>query len=72
MTQEEECVMGTWLEKFLLYDNVTSGFNDSEAVRGWLSASLVDGILTVTYKPSDDSEFEAATERYRVQRLGDS
>ncbi len=37
---------------------------------GYLSVSLHDGILTVTYEPSADSEFEAATERYRVQRMG--
>jgi len=36
---------------------------EEECVMGYLSASLVDGILTVTYKPTADSEFEAATER---------
>jgi hypothetical protein len=39
---------------------------------GYLSVSLHDGILTVTYEPSADSEFKAATERYRVQWMGDS
>jgi len=38
---------------------------------GYLSVSLHDGILTVTYKPIADSEFEVATERYLIERLSD-
>ena len=63
--------MGRWLETFLNHNgDGSSDLDDSDEVMGYLSASLVDGILTVTYEPRDDSEFEAATERYRVQRMG--
>jgi len=63
--------MDTWLEKFIDHNgDGSSDLDDGDEVMGYLSVSLHDGILTVTYKPIADSEFEAATERYRVQRLG--
>jgi hypothetical protein len=65
--------MGRWLEKFIDHNgDGSSDLDDSDEVMGYLSASLVDGILTVTYKPTADSEFKAATERYLIERLSDS
>ena len=65
--------MGRWLETFLNHNgDGSSDLDDSDEVMGYLSASLVDGILTVTYKPTADSEFKAATERYLIERLSDS
>jgi hypothetical protein len=67
--------MGRWLEKFIDHNgDGSSDLDDSDEVMGYLSASLVDGILTVTYKPwaSPPSVFKAATERYLIERLSDS
>jgi len=63
--------MGKWLKTFIGQNDGSSDFNDSDEVMGWLSARLDSDVLTVTYKPSDDSELRAATERYRVSPLGD-
>jgi hypothetical protein len=63
--------MGKWLKTFIDQNDGSSDFNDSDKVVGWLSACLDSDVLTVTYKPSDDSEFRAATEWYRVSPLSE-